>query len=43
LVADASGITEQFDLQMDGFIRRCVARWRRLDRVGVQFKSIPAT
>jgi hypothetical protein len=43
LVANAYGLTEQFDLQIDVCIRRCIARWRRLDRVGVQFKSIPAT
>jgi hypothetical protein len=42
LVANAYGLTEQFDLHMDGYIRRCIARWRRLDRVGVQFKSIAA-
>ena len=37
LVANAYGLAEQFDLQVDGYIRRCIARWRRLDRVGVQF------
>ena len=42
LVANAYGLTEQFDLHMDGCIRRCIARWRRLDRVGVKFKSIAA-
>jgi hypothetical protein len=41
LVANAHGLAEQFDLHMDGYIWRCIARWRRLDRVGVQFKSIP--
>jgi hypothetical protein len=39
LVANAYGLTEQFDLHMDGYVRRCIAIWRRLDRVGVQFKS----
>jgi hypothetical protein len=42
LVANAHRLTEQFDLQMDGYIRRCIARWCRLDRVGVQFKSTAA-
>jgi hypothetical protein len=42
LVADAYGLAEQFDLHMDGCIRRCIARWRRLDRIGVQFTSITA-
>jgi hypothetical protein len=42
LVANAYDLTEQFDLQMDGYIRRCIARWRRFDRIGVKFKSIAA-
>jgi hypothetical protein len=42
LVANAYGLTEQFDLQIDVCIRRCIARWRRLDRIGVKFESIPA-
>jgi hypothetical protein len=42
LVADAHGFPEQFDLDMDGYSRRCTARWRRFDRIGVSFKSIPA-
>jgi hypothetical protein len=42
LVANAYGLPEQFDLDMDGYIRRCIARWRRLDRIGVQFKSTAA-
>jgi hypothetical protein len=42
LVANACGLPEQFDLIIDGYIRRCIARWRRLDHVGVQFKSIAA-
>jgi hypothetical protein len=42
LVANAYSLTEQFDLHMDGYIRRCIARWRRRDRIGVQFKSIAA-
>jgi hypothetical protein len=42
LVANAHGLPEQFDLDMDGHSRRCTARWRRLDRIGVNFKSIPA-
>jgi hypothetical protein len=42
LVADAHGLPEQFDLDMDGYSRRCTARWRRLDRIGVKFKSMPA-
>jgi hypothetical protein len=40
LVANAHGLTEQFDLHLDGYIRRCFARWRRLDRIGVKFKLI---
>jgi hypothetical protein len=42
LVANAHGLPEQFDLDMDGCSRCCTARWRRLDRIGVNFKSIPA-
>jgi hypothetical protein len=42
LVANAYSFTEQFHLHMDGHIRRCIARWRRLDRIGVQFKSTAA-
>jgi hypothetical protein len=42
LVGDALGLPEEFDLQVDGYSRRCVTRWRRLDRVGVKFKSIAA-
>jgi hypothetical protein len=42
LVANAYGLPEEFDLQMDGHGRRCTAKWRRLDRVGVKFKSIAA-
>jgi hypothetical protein len=42
LVANAHGLPEQFDLDMDGYSRRCTARWRRLDRIGVKFKMIPA-
>jgi hypothetical protein len=42
LVANAHGLPEQFDLDMDGYGRRCTARWRRLDRIGVKFKSMPA-
>ena len=41
LVANARCLPEQFDLDMDGYSRRCTARWRRLDRIGVSFKSIP--
>lgn len=41
-VADASGLPEQFDLHVDGYRQRCIARWRGLDRVGVKFKSIAA-
>jgi hypothetical protein len=41
-VGNAYGLPEEFDLQMDGYSRRCIARWRRLDRVGVKFKSIDA-
>jgi hypothetical protein len=39
---DACGLPEEFDLQMDGYRRRSVARWRGLDRIGVQFKSFVA-
>jgi hypothetical protein len=28
--------------EMDGYSRRCLARWRRLDRIGVKFRSIAA-
>jgi hypothetical protein len=42
LVANAHGLPEQFDLDMDGHSRRCTARWRRLDGIGVKFKSMPA-
>jgi hypothetical protein len=42
LVANAYGLPEQFDLHLDGYSRRCTARWRRLDRIGVKFKSIAA-
>jgi hypothetical protein len=41
-VGNAYGLPEEFDLQMDGYNRRCIARWCRLDRVGVQFKSFAA-
>jgi hypothetical protein len=39
-VGNAYGLPEEFDLQMDGYSRRCLARWRRLDRIGVKFRSI---
>jgi hypothetical protein len=39
LVANAYSLTEQFDLHLDSYIRRCTARWRQLDRVGVQFTT----
>jgi hypothetical protein len=41
-MGNAYGLPEEFDLQMDGYSRRCIARWRRIDRVGVQFKSASA-
>jgi hypothetical protein len=41
-VGNAYGLPDEFDLQMDGYSRRCIARWRRLDRIGVQFKSAVA-
>jgi hypothetical protein len=41
-MGNAYGLPEEFDLQMDGYSRRCIARWRRLDRIGVQFKSTAA-
>jgi hypothetical protein len=41
-MGDAYGLPEEFDLQMDGHRRRCVARWRGPDRIGVQFKSTVA-
>jgi hypothetical protein len=41
-VGNAYGLPEEFDLQMDGYSRRCIARWRRLDRIGVRFKSTAA-
>jgi PilZ domain len=43
LVGNAHDLPEQFDLQMDGYSRRCVATWRRPDRIGVQFKSVAAS
>jgi hypothetical protein len=42
LVADAHGLPKQFDFHLDGYSRRCTARWRRPDRIAVKFKSIPA-
>jgi hypothetical protein len=39
-VGNAYGLPEEFDLRMDGYVRRCIMRWCRLDRVGVKFKSI---
>jgi hypothetical protein len=42
LVVNAHSLPEEFDLQVDGYRRWCIARWRRLDRIGVQFKSIAA-
>ena len=39
-VDNAYGLPEEFDLQMDGYSRRWLARGRRLDRIGVKFKSI---
>jgi hypothetical protein len=41
-VGNGYGLPEEFDLQMDGYSRRCLARWRRLDRIGVKFRSIAA-
>jgi hypothetical protein len=41
-MSNAYGLPEEFNLQMDGYSRRCIARWRRLDRIGVQFKSTAA-
>jgi hypothetical protein len=41
-LGNAYGLPEEFDLQMDGYRRRCIAKWRRVDRVGVQFKSTVA-
>jgi hypothetical protein len=41
-ISNAYGLPEEFGLQMDGYSRRCIARWRRLDRIGVKFKSIAA-
>ena len=38
-LGNAPGVPDEFDLLMDGYSRRCVATWRRLDRVGVKFKS----
>ena len=39
-VGNAYTLPEEFDLQMEGYSRRCLARWRRLDRIGVKFRSI---
>jgi hypothetical protein len=41
-LGNAPGVPDEFDLLMDGHTRRCVAIWRRLDRVGVKFKSTAA-
>ena len=41
-IGSAYGLPEEFDLQMDGYSRRCIARWRGPDRVGVRFKSVVA-
>jgi hypothetical protein len=41
-MSNAYGLPEEFNLQMDGYSRRCIAKWRRLDRIGVQFKSTAA-
>jgi hypothetical protein len=40
LVVDAPSLPEQFDLRVDGDSQHCIARWRRLDRIGVKFNSI---
>jgi hypothetical protein len=42
LLANAHGLPEQFDLDMDGYSRPCTARWRRPARIGVSFDSISA-
>jgi hypothetical protein len=42
LVANAHGLPKQFDLDMDGYRRPCIARWRQFDRIGVKFDSMPA-
>ena len=39
LVGDAHDFPDGFDLQVDSYRRRCVAKWRRLDRIGVRFRS----
>jgi hypothetical protein len=39
-VVNAHSLPEQFDLQIDDYGRRCLARWHRLDRIGVKFKLI---
>jgi hypothetical protein len=39
LVANAHGLPKQFDLDMDGYRRPCIARWRQFDRIGVKFES----
>ena len=41
-LGNAYSLPDEFDLQMDGYSRRCVAIWRRLDRVGVKFTSSAA-
>jgi hypothetical protein len=42
LVANAHGLPKQFDLDMDGYRRPCIARWRQFDRIGVKFESMSA-
>ena len=40
LLVNARSLPEEFNLQIEGYIRHCIARWRHVERVGVKFKSI---
>jgi hypothetical protein len=40
LLPDATILPDDFYLIFDYAVRRCVTVWRRLDRMGVKFKSI---
>jgi hypothetical protein len=40
LLPDAIILPDEFYLTFDHAVRRCITVWRRLDRMGVKFKSI---
>jgi PilZ domain len=37
-IENAIAVPENFDLQVDGEVRRCLAVWRLMNRIGVKFK-----